>query len=96
MFGYSSQIRLVSCFWLQGRILITSVHFSIAENELRWQFTSFELSGNVETISICLRLFVAENDVWYRVCLPFAHFSDRFYYNLVKTTKKTNIRIRDR
>ena len=96
MLGYSSQIRLVSCFWLQGRILITSVHFSIAENELRWQFTSFELSGNEETISICLRLFVAENDVWYGVCLPFAHFSDRFYYNLVKTTKKTNIRIRDR
>lgn len=91
MLSYSSQIRFVPCLWLQGSILITSVYFSIAQDELRGQFTSCELSCNVETISICLRLFVAENVVWYRVCLPFAHFSDPFYYNLVKSTKETTV-----
>ena len=92
MFGYSSQIRLVLSLWLQGRILITSVYFSIAKNELRGQLASFELSCNVETISIFLRLFVAKNIVWHRICLSFAHFSHHFYYNLVKSTKETTVK----
>ena len=87
MLCYSSQVRLVSCLWLQRSIVITTVYFSIAKNELCGQFTSIELSCDVETISICLRLFVAKNVVWYRICFPFAHFSDYFYDNLVRSMK---------
>lgn len=87
MFGYSSQIHFVSWLRLQGIIFITTVYFSITKNEHCGQFTSIELSCNVETIPICLRLFVAKNVVWYRICFPFAHFSDYFYDNLVRSMK---------
>ena len=90
MLGYSSQIRLVSCLWLQGSIYITTVYFSIAQNELHRQYTSLELSCNVETISIGLRLFVARIVTWWTNYLSFVNFSDHLYNNLVGSKTKFN------
>ena len=64
MLSYSSQVRHVSCLWLQGSIDITTVCFSIANNELRGQFASFELSCNVETSSIGPLPCEAEVVIW--------------------------------
>ena len=79
----TTQVHLASCLWLQRSILIITAYLSVAKSELSGQFTSVERSCNVETTSTCLRLFVTENVIWYTICLPFAHFSDYFYYNLV-------------